>query len=127
MSESTSFINFPDKPRQLKFTLSAVRQFRVANNGVELWRVRLPGPDGVSLLLDNEIFTRIVWAGLLHLDPRLTVLKVEGWLEAYLAQEGELEEIYKTIAAAFEESGLFGLRLNRKTEEADAEVSDPNV
>jgi len=120
MTEPTSFIDFPDKPRQLKFTLSAVRQFR-EKAGLPLWKARLPDDEGVSHLLDSEIMTKIVWAGLLHINPSLSLTKAEGLLENFMAKDpdGGLKATYAAMAVAFQESGLFGLHTPKPVGEVE--------
>jgi hypothetical protein len=118
MTESTSFINFPDRPRQLKFTLSAVRQFR-EKAGLPLWKARLPDDEGVTHLLDSEVMTKIIWAGLLHLNPGFSLSKAEGLLESFMEThpDGGLKALYAAMAVAFQESGLFGLHTPKPVEE----------
>jgi len=116
---ASSTINFVGSPRKLKYILSAVRKFKVANGGIPLWKVRLPDSDGIAAILDGEVLTRVVWAGLLHEDPKLDFATVEALLEKYLevnADDG-LESVYGSVAAAFDESGLFGLKLKKEKSE----------
>lgn len=118
---ASSIVQFGNKSYTLRFTLASLRQFKHAT-GLSLWKARLPDDDGVLRLLDSEILTHIVWAGMLHEDPRLTFEKAEERLQGYVeAQEGDLSELYVAIASAFADSGLFGKKQDDDKEQV------PNV
>lgn len=105
-------IKFIDRPRELKFTLSALRAFKAAQ-GEHLWKLRFQTDDDqIAKLLNPEIMTRVVWAGLLHGEKKLTERAAEELLEKFIEANHEdgLKAVYKAINEAFEESGLFGLK-----------------
>lgn len=117
---SSSTISFSDRPRRLRYTLSAVRQFKAAAN-MPLWKVRTPDENGLMHLLDSEMMTRVVWAGLLHEEPKLAFEGAEELLQDYLDSNGEraFSDIYEALAEAFNESGLFGTKVDAKKGKKD--------
>lgn len=104
-----------DKPRQLKFTLSALRKFKSAA-GMPLWKARTNDADGVMHLLDPEVLTWAVWAALLHDDPKVSFDKVEALLQDFLDNGGGVATVYGALRDAFDECGAWGL----STKSADA-------
>lgn len=127
MSETRASIVSFDRPRKLRFTLSSVRQFKAAA-GMPLWKVRLPDEDGVLRLLDSETLTFIIWAAMLHEEPRLTFEKAEGLLQKYVeTKEGDMVELYTAIAAAFRESGIFGSTKKDEEPEGAEEAASPKA
>lgn len=110
----SSSIRFYDKPRQLKYTLSSIRKYRAAA-GEPLWKVRLGNEDYGMKLMDSEVMTRVIWAGLLHLNEKglSTYEEVERMIEKFMDAEHTVTPLYEAIAAAFEESGLYGLKMKR--------------
>lgn len=123
MENVTSILVFDGSPKKLKYTLSAARLFR-AVAGMPVWKVRLPDDDGLVRILDSEILTKVLWAGLLHENKDLTIEQAEELLEKFIKADidNSLVTVYKAITVAFDESGLFGL----KKTQGEEVVPSPN-
>jgi len=109
------------KNRELKFTLSSVRQFS-KNYGKTLFRVRLTGPNELQpeMAMDHSCMTFVVQAALLHEEPSLGFNATEDLLEAYISSGGDVFKIAAALSMAFNASGLFGIR--KSTEEISKEL-----
>ena len=103
------------KPRELKYTLKALRVFEAAH-GKSLWRVRLKGPGELlpELAQDHTCITRAMWVALLHGDPAATFDSTEELMQSYLDSGGDIQAMAKAMADAFDESGLFDSRKKAK-------------
>jgi hypothetical protein len=90
-----------DKPRTLRFTIQALLDLqRASKEPLGLFEVRLAQ---VSV----EHLTWAVWAGLKHVDARLTVERVALLLDKYLENGGTLGDLMLEVNKALFHSGLF--------------------
>jgi len=93
-----------DKPRRLRFDLSAIQELEAALGSVPLGLVRAQirqlGMTAIALSL---------WVGLKHEDRALTRPLANRILETYLTGGGSLVEVTQAILDAFDASGLFGV------------------
>jgi len=91
-----------DKPRQLKYDLSAIRDLEAQMDGEPLGVIvnRLANL-GVNALVNA------LWAGLKHEDRTITPHLVTVRLDTYLKAGKPLRALADAINDALEESGLF--------------------
>ena len=91
-----------DKPRQLFYDLSAIRDLEAAMDGEPLGVIvgRL-----ANLGINALVFA--LWAGLKREDRTITPHLVTVRLDTYLKNGGEIRKLADGINDALEESGLF--------------------
>lgn len=96
-----------DKPRRLRFDLSAIEDFEAANNGQPL-----------GLLVNNlnnlglTALKLALWAGLRHEDQALTPNLVRRMLQQHLDDGKPLSQLTEPLNKAILQSGLFGKSLD---------------
>lgn len=112
-----------DTEREIKFTMFAARRFKEAY-GKPLWRVMVTGPEGQEML-DSVCLTYVVWAGLLHENPKVKTDDVERHLQSFLDAGGKIPDLYEGLGEALEESGLF--TPSDDGEESNGDSPDPNA
>lgn len=98
-----------DKPRQLKFGVTAAREYKrqTGNSLIEvLTRIMKEASEGKThAILDLDTLAALLWATLRHGDRNITIDKAADLLDAYLDRDGTtLEGLIEAIVAAFTES-----------------------
>ena len=110
-----------DKPRQVRFTLAALRQFKAVAK-MPLWKVWTKDEEGNLRLFESEMLTTVLWAGLIHEDSRLTFERAETLFQKYIDEKKDLADVVDAVMAAMKESGLFGEREGEAAEGVPAEA-----
>ena len=96
-----------DKPRRLRFDLSAVEDFESASGGQPL--------GALVQSMNNLGMTTIklaLWAGLKHEDPTLTPNLVRKMLQQHIDADRPLSQLTEPLNKAILQSGLFGRNLD---------------
>lgn len=91
-----------DKPRQLHFDLSAIRDLEASMGGKPLASIV-----GDLASLGVTALVLALWAGLKHEDRTLNPKLVERMLEKYIDQKKSLRVLGRALNDAIEETGLF--------------------
>jgi len=91
-----------DKPRRLRFTLSAVKDLETAMGGKPLGGIL----DELGQLGINAVCVALI-CGLKHEDPTLTPNLMVKILSDYLERGGTLDTVYGAVKEALDGSGLF--------------------
>jgi hypothetical protein len=91
-----------DKPRHLKFTLSAIKDMEANLGGQPLGAVMsLLGQVGITAI------TVALWAGLKHEDKTLTPSLVTKMLSDYIEKGGRTKPLIDALSAALDETHIF--------------------
>lgn len=92
-----------DQPRRLFFNLRALKALDRSMGQVGIARV-------LELLrgLNFETLDRVIWAGLLHEEPTLTVALVSKRIEAFDAAGGNSGDLFAAAYKAVNSSRVFG-------------------
>lgn len=91
-----------DVPRQVRFNWQAICRFEEAY-GMSFTNALVQG-SGARLI------THIVWAGLLHDEPKLTIAQVERRLNTFLNNDGDIAALTTQFIDALQDSGVIGRR-----------------
>ena len=92
-----------DQPRRLFFGLKAIRALDRTMGEVGIARV-------LDLLrnLNFQTLERVLWAGMLHDEPMLTVNLIAKRLETFTDAGGDTTELFRAAYRAVNDSGVFG-------------------
>jgi uncharacterized protein YoaH (UPF0181 family) len=80
------------KQREVRFTWKAIKQLN-REHGINVLRL---DEDAVT---NPEVISLVIWAGLIHEDPELTVEQIDEWMDI-----GLLPAVGEAISAAVQES-----------------------
>lgn len=107
-----------DKPRNLKFTLPALKELE-ANLGGQ--------PLGAILQLLSQVgitaITVALWAGLKHEDKTLNPNLVTKMFAEYIANGGRTKPICDALSAAIDETGIFKTDSDDEDEEGNGKAA----
>jgi len=109
-----------DKPRELRFTWSAVNRFE-EHYGKAIG-------EALQQNVGARLITHLAWAAQLHRTPGLTIVEVERQLDSFLNQEGDIDDLATKIMSVLIESGVIGkAKAETKKPEEGAEGEAPAV
>lgn len=107
-----------DQPRQVRFNWQAICRFEEVY-GMSFLQALVHG-GGARLI------THLVWAGLLHDEPKLTIAQVERRIQSFVNNDGDIAVLTNEFIAALQESGVLGRKKTPTATETD-EDSEGNV
>jgi hypothetical protein len=88
-----------DKDRQVRFNWSSCCRFEEVYGKTIL---EAAPHRGIRLI------THLAWAGMLPEEPNLTLRETERRLQAFLNQDGNINELFEQIVQALVDSGVLG-------------------
>lgn len=92
-----------DKPRRLYFNLRALRAL-----DRQMGEVGIAKALELLRALNFQTLERVLWAGLLHEEPTLTVNLVAKRLDTFTDGGGDTTELFRASYRALNNSGVFG-------------------
>ncbi len=108
-----------DKPRDVRFTWSSINRFE-ESYGRSLM-------EAMSVNVGVRLVTHLVWAGLLHDEPSLTIREVERRIQAYINLGGDVNSLAEKVTGALVSSGVLGKVKTEPDPETPSEEPEGNA
>lgn len=109
-----------DKTRPIRFNWSAACRFEEAY-GKSI-------PEAMQANIGVRLMTHLAWSGMLHGEPSLTLRETERRIQAFINQDGNVNDLAQELLLALVDSGVLGKSATPDTpDEETPEGNEPAV